>query len=269
MAVTDVTRAFVASYNPTVTGLPARTCPVSIPELTGVCVAVAVGDPVGVEVGVDVLVPPGVGEVGVAVWVGVEEVGVIVPVGVEDVGVAVPVGVEVVGVIVPLGVGVAVPAGAEEVGVGVGDSPAVGVEVGVGVSPTTVRLVPVEGRLVSILSPFDTRAVHSIALWPACNPLALNVNAAPLVVALLPLLPAIATMKLPPCGPLIATAASAPKRLVTVILLASNRLALYVQVNSALVYPSAATLLRLTVAVALDPTLTLAGLTLVDTDVWV
>jgi hypothetical protein len=78
-----------------------------------------------------------------------------------------------------------------------------------------------------------------------------------------------ATMKLPPCGPLIATAASVPKRLVTVILLASKRLALYVQVNSALVYPSAGTLLRLTVAVALAPTLTLAGLTLVDTDVWV
>ena len=116
----------------------------------------------------------------VAVSVGVEEVGVAVPVGVEEVGVGVP-----------------VSAGAEEVGVGVGDSAVVGVEVGVGVLPVTVRLVPVEGRLVSILSPFETRAVHSMALWPACKPLTLNVKAAPLVVALLPLLPAMATIKLP------------------------------------------------------------------------
>jgi hypothetical protein len=156
--------------------------------------------------------------VGVAVSVGVEDVGVIVPVGVEEVGVGVP-----------------VSTGAEEVGVGVGDSAVVGVEVGVGILPVTVRLVPVEERLVSILSPLDTRAVHSIAVWPACKPLALKVNTAPLVVALLPLLPAIATMKLPFCGPLIATAASAPNRLVAVILLTSIRLALYVQVNSALV----------------------------------
>jgi hypothetical protein len=183
---------------------------------------------VGVEVNVGVAVSAGAEEVGVAVSVGVDDVGVIVPVGV-DVGVSV--GVEEVGVIVPVGVeevgvGVPVSAGAEEVGVGVGDSAAVGVDVGVGTSPTTVRLVPVEGRLVSILSPFDTRAVHSIALWPACKPLALKVKAAPLVVALLPLLPAMATMKLPFCGPLIATAGSAPKRLVTRMLLTSTRLAL-------------------------------------------
>jgi hypothetical protein len=50
---------------------------------------------------------------------------------------------------------------------------------------------------VSMLSPLDTRAVHSIAVWPACNPFALKVKAAPFVVALLPLLPAMATMKLP------------------------------------------------------------------------
>jgi hypothetical protein len=75
---------------------------------------------------------------------------------------------------------------------------------------------------VSILSPFDTRAVHSIALWPACNPSTLKVKTAPLAVALFPLLPAIATMKLPPCGPLIATAGSAPKRLVTVMLLTAT-----------------------------------------------
>lgn len=225
MAATDVTRVLVASYKPTVTGLPATTCPVSIPEPIGV--EVGVGDPVGVEVNVGVAVSAGADEVGVAVSVGVDDVGVIVPVGV-DVGVSV--GVEDVGVIVPVGVeevgvGVPVSAGAEEVGVGVGDSAAVGVEVGVAVS-TMVRLVPVEGRLVSILSPFDTRAVHSIALWPACKPLALKVKAAPLVVALLPLLPAMATMKLPFCGPLIATAGSAPKRLVTRMLLTSTRLAL-------------------------------------------
>jgi hypothetical protein len=163
--------------------------------------------------------------VGVAVSVGVEVGGVMVPVGVA---VAVSVGVEEVGVIVPVEVAVAVSVGVEEVAVGVGDSTDVGVavgvevEVGVGSSPTTVRLVPVEGRLVSMLSPLDTRAVHSIALWPACNPLALKVKAAPFVVALLPLLPATATMKLPPCGPLIATAGSAPKRLVVVILLTST-----------------------------------------------
>jgi hypothetical protein len=227
-------------------------------EDVGVGVAVSVGTE---EVGVGVVVSVGVEEVGVAVSV-VPDVGVAVPVGVEDVGVTVPVGVEEVGV------GVPVSTGADEVGVGVGDSAVVGVEVGVGVGvPVTVRLVPVEERLVSILSPFDTRAVHSIALWPACKPLTLNVKAAPLVVALFPLLPAIATMKLPFCGSLIATAGSAPKRLVAVMLLTWITLGLYVQVNSALVYPSTGTLLRLTVAVAVSPTLTLVGFTLVDTDV--
>jgi hypothetical protein len=48
-----------------------------------------------------------------------------------------------------------------------------------------------------MLSPFETRAVHSIAVCPACKPVTLKVKAAPLVVALLPLLAAIATMKLP------------------------------------------------------------------------
>jgi hypothetical protein len=184
------------------------------------------------EVGVGVAVSVGVEDVAVAVAVsvGVEEVGVAVP-GVEAVGVAVSVGVEDVGVIVPVGVeavgvGVPVSTGADEVGVGVGDSTAVGVEVGVGVLPVTVRLVPVEERLVSILSPFDTRAVHSIALCPACKPVALKVKAAPLVVALFPLLPAIATMKLPFCGSLIATAGSAPKRLAAVILLTWTTLGL-------------------------------------------
>src|SRR5204863_4431661 len=89
------------------------------------------------------------------------------------------------------------------------------------------------------------------------------VKAAPLLVALLPLLPAIATMKLPFCGPLIATAASAPKRGVTAMLLTSINVALYVQVNSALVYPSAGMLFKLTVTTALSPTLRLVGLTTV------
>lgn len=209
----------VASYRPTVTGLPASTCPVSVPGATGV--EVGVGDAVDVGVAVSVGVED-VG-VGVAVSVGVDVGGVIVPVGVSvgvDVGgvtvpVGVSVGVEVGGVIVP--VGVAVSVGVEEV--------EVGVDVGVAL-PTTVRLVPVEGRLVSTPSPFDTRALHSMALCPACKPLALNVKAAPLVVALFPLLPAMATMKLPLCGPLIATAASAPKRLVAAMLLTSTRLGL-------------------------------------------
>jgi hypothetical protein len=194
----------------------------------GVGVAVSVGVE---EVGVAV---PGVEDVGVAVSVGVEEAGVIVPVGVEEVAVGDPVGVEV-------DVGVPVSTGAEEVGVGdppgvgvdvgVSDPAGVGVEVGVavlaavgvgvevGALPTTVRLVPVDGRLVRILSPFDTRTVHSIALCPSCRPLALKVRAAPLVVALLPLLPAIATMKLPFCGSFVATTGSAPKRLVAWMLL--------------------------------------------------
>jgi hypothetical protein len=231
LAGTDVTRVLVASYKPTVTGLPATTCPVSIPDPTGVEVGVGVAVSVGVEeVGVAVAVSVGPEDVGVGVAVSVEEVGVAVP-GVEEVGVAVSVGVEDVGVMVPVGVeevgvGVPVSTGAEEVGVGVGDSAVVGVEVGVGVLPVTVRLVPVEERLVSILSPFDTRAVHSIALCPACKPLALKVKAAPLVVALFPLLPAIATMKLPFCGSLIATAGSAPKRLAAVMLLTWTRLGL-------------------------------------------
>ncbi len=54
----------------------------------------------------------------------------------------------------------------------------------------------------------------------------LKVKAAPPVVAFLPLLPAIATIKLPFWGPLMAMAASAPKRLAMVILLTSPRLAL-------------------------------------------
>jgi hypothetical protein len=215
---------FVASYKLTVMGLPASTCPVRIPGFAGV--EVGVGDPTGVE-DVGVGDSTGVADVGVAVPTGVEEVGVGDPSGVEEVGVADPTGVEVVGVGDPTGVedvGVGDSTGVEEVGVkeGIG----VGVNVGVTALPTIIKLVPVEGIDVRILSPFETRAVHSIAVCPACRPVAVNVKAAPLVVALFPLLPAIATMKLPFCGPLVATAGSAPKRLVTVMLLTSTKLAL-------------------------------------------
>lgn len=201
----------------------------------GVGVGVSVGvEEVGVTdpVGVGVSDPLGV-DVAVAVSVGVEEVGVTEPVGVgdpsgvEDVGVGVPVAAVGVGVSDPLSVGVcvavAVSTGVAGVGVEVGVS--VGVNVGVGALPVTVRLVPVNGISVRMLSPLETRALHSTALCPACRPFRLKVNAAPLVVALLPLLPAIATMNVPFCGPLIATAESAPKRLVTVMLLTSNKLA--------------------------------------------
>ena len=173
-----------------------------------------------------VAVSTGVKEVGVAVSTGVREVGVAVSTGVKEVGVAVSTGVREVGVAVSTGVrevGVAVSAGVKEVGVGVSNG--VGVCVAVGKLPTTVRLVPVDERLVRTLSPLETRTVHVIALCPACKPVAVKVKAGPLLVALLPLLPAIATIKLPFCGSLIATAASAPKRLVTAILLTWTRLA--------------------------------------------
>ena len=56
----------------------------------------------------------------------------------------------------------------------------------------------------------------------------LNVKTAPLPVALLPLLPAIASIKLPPPGPLVAAAGSGPKRLglVGTMLLTSINVAL-------------------------------------------
>src|SRR5688572_11900387 len=168
---------------------------VAVSDPLGVCVAVAVSDPSGVCVAVAVADPSGV-----------------------DVAVSDPSGVGVA-VAEPSGVGVGDSTGVTDVGVSKG----VGVDVAVGRLPTIVRLVPVEGRLVRRLSPFETRAVHSISVWPACNPSTLNVKAAPLVVALLPLLPAIATMKLPFCGSLMAAAASAPKSEVTAILLTSTR----------------------------------------------
>jgi hypothetical protein len=195
---------------------------VGVGDTSGVNVNVSVGDTAGVDVSVEVAVAE---PFGVAVKVAVAEpfgvdVAVSDPFGVE-VTVADPFGVDVA-VADPFGVEVAVadPSGVE-VNTGVAD--AIGVKVGA--TPTTVRLAaPVDGRLVSTLSPFETRAVHSIAACPASKPFTLKVNAAPLVVALLPLLPAIATIKLPFAGPFIAAAGSAPKRPATATLLDSNKL---------------------------------------------
>ena len=211
----------------------AMTLPVIVPSGR----AVGVGDSTGVEE-VGVAVSTGVEEVAVGDSTGVSEVGVVVPLGVSEVAVGVSTGVEDVGVGDSTGVSevaVGVSTGVEDVGVGdstgvsevgVGVSKGVGVKLGVGSSPTTVRLVPVDEILVSRLSPLDTRAVHSIAVCPAWRPLALNVKAAPPAMALLPLLPAIATMKLPFCGSLTATAGSDPNRLVAAILLICTKAAL-------------------------------------------
>lgn len=151
-------------------------------------------------------------------------VGVHVAVGSPGMGVGVCEGVAVA--VGPPGVAVGVSGAGDgvAVAVGVGDSTDVGVTVGVGSFPRIVRLVGMNPIWVSTLLPVETRALHSSAVWPACKPLTLKLNAAPLV-ARLPWLPAIAIMKLPPCGPLIATAESAPKRLVTAMLLTSARLA--------------------------------------------
>jgi len=110
--------------------------------------------------------------------------------------------------------------------VGVGDSlvPGVGVKVavasivGVGVNPRIVRPAPIEGRSVRLLFPCETRAVHSIVVCPPRMPLASKVNTGPLVVALFPLLPAIATINTPLCGSLMAVTASAPNKLDTTML---------------------------------------------------
>lgn len=80
--------------------------------------------------------------------------------------------------------------------------------------------------LVNAPLPCEMRAVQSMAVNPACRPFTVKVKTVPLVVALLPFLPAMAAMKLPSCGPKIVVAASAPKRFVKVMLLASRRLAL-------------------------------------------
>lgn len=220
LAGTEATRLFPASYRLTVTGFPAMTCPVNDPAGKGVAVIV------GVFVGRGVEVKVGVGDsMGVEVNVGVGDstgvdvkvcVAVADPSGVEvceAVGVAEPSGVDVgdpSGVEVCEGTGVADPSGVD---VAVGDPTGVGVKVAVMGTLRMVRPVPVEGRDARRLSPFETRAVHSIGVCPPCRPVTAKVKTGPLVVALLPLLPAIATMKLPLFGPLKAAAASAPKRL--------------------------------------------------------
>ena len=200
----------------------------SVPSGTGVDVNTGVEVKVGVALstGVDV-------NVGVSDGTGVKDaVGVAVSTGVKDVGVGELIGVEV-GVAVSTGVrevGVAVSTGVKDVGVGeapgVSEATGVGVNVAVGRLPMTVTEPPLEGIWVRTLLPVETRTVQSIEDCPACNPFTLNVNAVPSVVALFPLLPAIATMNVPFCGPLIATAGSAPKREVTAMLLTSTRLAL-------------------------------------------
>ena len=78
LAAAEVTSVLVASYKLTVTGLPASTCPVTIPEPPGM--EVDVGDPMGVE------------RVAVGDPAGVEEVEVAVPTGVDCVAVGVIVG---------------------------------------------------------------------------------------------------------------------------------------------------------------------------------
>ena len=136
---------------------------------------------------------------------------------------------------------------------------------GVGVDdPRTVMLVPTYGMLVNAPLPCEMRAVQSMAVSPACKPCTVKVKTVPLVVARLPFLPAMAAIKLPPCGPKIVVAGSAPKRFVNVMLLASTRFALYAQVISALAYPSTGTLFKLTVTSAVSPTPTFGALTVVE-----
>ena len=165
-----------------------------------------------------------------------------------------------------LGVALGVDVDPSGVALGVGEKIGVEVIVGVGKIPRTLRLAPIEGRAVSTLSPLETRTVQSNAVCPACKPFKSKVNAVPLVVALLLLLPATATMKLPFSGPLIAVTGSAPKRLATVILPASTKLSSYVQVNSALVYSFGGTLFKLTVTNAVSSMSILVGLTSVKTN---
>lgn len=104
--------------------------------------------------------------------------------------------------------------------------PEVGIGVTVGVFPRTVMISAMDAMLSRELTPCETRAVHSMPVWPICIPVTLNVKAVPLAVALLLPLPAIATMKTPFCGPLIAETVSVPKRLEIVMLLDSIRLGL-------------------------------------------
>jgi hypothetical protein len=194
---------------------------VEVSVAVGVSVAVAVAEPSGVGEAVAVSDPLGV-DVAVSDPFGVD-VAVSVPLGVE-VAVSEPSGVEVE-VSEPFGVEVAVadPSG---VGVAVSEGTAVCVAVAVGALPVTVKLAaPVDGTLVRTLSPLDTRAVHSTEVCPACKPVTLNVKAVPLDVALFPLLPAMAKIKLPFCVLLNAVAGSAPNKLAATTLLTATKFA--------------------------------------------
>ena len=115
------------------------------------------------------------------------------------------------------------------------------------------------------LSPFEMRPVQSIVVCPACKPLTSKVNATPLVVALLPLLPAIAAMNDPFCGAVKSGTAFAPKRLEATGLFISTSAALNLQLNSALAYPVGGTSSRLTLTTAVPVGLMLGTLTVVDT----
>ncbi len=132
----------------------------------------AVGPP-GVILGVGEL--PGPAGVGVHVGEEGENVGVSegVSVGPEPVG-------ELTGVD-----GVCVAVGTGDSTGDVGNVPGVG-GIGVDVVPITVRLPGTKSIAVRVLVPWDTRALHSTAVCPACEPVMLKVNAVPSVVALRP-----------------------------------------------------------------------------------
>ena len=104
----------------------------------------------------------------------------------------------------------------------VGVKAGVGVNVGVGVRPRMSRKAPPVGKDVSTLSPFETRASQRMDACPVCRAVTLKVKTAPLVVALLPCVPAMARMNVPGCGTLMAATASTPKRFPIVILLVST-----------------------------------------------
>jgi len=150
-----------------------------------------------------------------------------------------------------------------EVGVAKTD---VGVHEGVGVRLRITRSDPDEGRGVSVALPVETRAAQSMVVCPGCKAFTSNVKTGPLVVALFPLLPAIATINVPACGALTAATESVPNRFATVMLLTSASVALKVQVNSALLYPSAGTLCKVTVANVVPPTKRLVELSVVETN---
>src|SRR5829696_2778532 len=100
----------------------------------------------------------------------------------ENVGVmeGVTVGPELVGVLEGVdGVKLGSAVSTGEVGPGVGG-------VGVPVPARTVRLPGTKSIAVKVLFPWETRAWHSTAVWPACEPVTVKVNAVPSAVALFP-----------------------------------------------------------------------------------